>query len=575
MPRACALLLLACAALAQDDPGVLSGLQGEADLLDRWQGAGPDERRFLNRRLDELERARRFAEARPVLVVFRGKTYPLAELFETVLEPPLARPVEPQRAGDLGLTQRHRRALDALSALRAAYAAPRAVRAGTLNLLLGYAHRALTAELLPPEARLRFFTEALRNVRDLDGRVTPDRRTRWLVHSRLLPSLLGLARRLEDDRVVREAVSEAASLLYMPSILDERAQELLAPLTRGSQSRRILRRAYRQGDLDDLGVIALARSVSAQTRDDPAFAAGAPPLLLELLSDPDVPPRERGELLDAVWKRIATVEVLQATAVDLLAVGYGGIPRSLAEYRALRDARTGPVPAPAASDTIRFLSVVMVAGDSGGPPEIASVVRADVPFYAPVHRLGGGAARGFVGILVPARGGEHADFLGPPPGLSGARDNRLLRRTLRLERIAIRTFGARGEVHELSVALPEDASEPVPVDGAGLTHLLTLVESRLRRAADDEEFEDLVRLCVRIGTNEARRLASTHARTPGSVAALVPLAEGGDLAALARARARGPRAPGRRRARPGRRGAVRGRGGLPRRPGGGRSARDG
>ncbi|MHC4931253.1 MAG: hypothetical protein ACYTGV_03585 [Planctomycetota bacterium] len=531
MRRICGILLLACA-LAPADPGSECALLGEAEIFDRWPTADPEARRHMSRRLAEIDAARRFSDARPVLVAFGRSSYPLAEIFRRFLDPALELPLEPQNVHDLGLTQEHRVALGALEALRASYAPPQPVRAGTLNLLLDYAYRALTAHALPPTGRLRFFSEVLRNVRALDGRVRPDRRTRWLVHARLLPELLGLARRTGREPAVGEAVSEAASLLYLPSILDERAQALLAPLTRGGHSRRILRRAYRQGALDSLGLVAMARSVTAQTRDDPAFAAGAPPLILELLSDPDVPARERGELLDAVLLRIAPIEPLRETAVDLLAAGFGGPPSPLEAYEKRRAEASAPVPVPRWSgNPVRFLSVVMVDSGRGAAPEIARVVRADTAPYTPIHKRGAVTGRtAFLGVLVPAPGGEHADFLGPPPGLSGARDNRLLRRTLESERIAIKTFGARGEVLELSVALPEDASEPVPVQGAGLGHILELIEGRLRRTADETERVDLIQLLGRLGTNEARRLAAEHARTPPALAALLPLVDGGDVA---------------------------------------------
>ena len=84
-----------------------------------------------------------------------------------------------------------------------------------------------------------------------------------------------------------------------------------------------------------------------------------------------------------------------------------------------------------------------------------------------------------VGVLVPSRKGPGADFRGPPPGLTSGGDRRLLRRTLEFERLAIHTFGVKSGEIELCVALPEDASEPVPVKGASLTHVLGLVAGRL------------------------------------------------------------------------------------------------
>jgi len=508
--------------------GLVWARDTEADILDRWDTAGPEERRRMSYALDRIEATRRFTSARPVLVLLDGELFTLARLFHEVLEPPLQMPMAPQFAADLGLTKEHRRALAAFDALRKAYAPPRPVSAGTLNLLLGYAHRALTAEFLPAQARLRFFAEILRNVRALEGRVEPNRRTAWLIHNRLLPSVLGLARRFQHDEMVRESISQAASILYIPSLLDSRAQELLAPLTRGSHSRRILKRAYRQGVLDRMGLVALARSVVAQTRDDPAFAAGASPLILELLLDPRVPSRERGALLGATLDRLAPVALLRPAALDLLAAGYGGGPRPLAEFAGLP---RRPTPLPHGARVFRFLSVVLVHV-RGKPPAVVRVVRQDVAEYAPIHVPTRSGERNFVGVLVPAAGDEYADFLGPPPGgLSGARDRRLLRRTLRRERIAIHTFGTRDDVLELCVALPQDASEPVPAVGAELADVLGLVAARLDRTDDEEERADLVRLLARVGTDRARELALRHAASPGGLGALVPMAEAGDAAA--------------------------------------------
>ena len=498
----------------------------EVELLSRWEEAGPEERRRLGLELEKMRQARRFIEARPILIRLGEDTYTLAELFEKIVEPPLLTPLEPRNAQDLGLKQEHRTALKALEVLREAYEPPTPVHTGTLNLMLAYAHRALNAAELSPEGRLRFFSEALRNVRALDGRVRPDQRTRWLIGTRLVPALVGMARRMRHKQRVMEAVAEAASLFYLPSILDESAQRQLAPLTRGRESRRILLRAYRQGVLDELGMVALARSVVARTRGDAAYAAGAPPLILELLSDRLVPPRERGALIDGALKQLGAMEPFRPTLVDLCSVGFGRPPRKLEDYRAARAEEKGPLVAPQAKRVYRFLQVLLVQPKSDEPPAITRVVRADIPFYRPVYSRAA-AGRSFVGVLAPSPGGEHADFLGPPPGAAGARDLRLLRRTLQLERISVTTFGALGEFIELCVALPEDQSEPVPVEGARLEHLLDLLRARLTLSGDEAERADVVALLVRIGTAAARDAAVVHAKTPAAIAALLPLAEQG------------------------------------------------
>ena len=104
--------------------------------------------------------------------------------------------------------------------------------------------------------------------------------------------------------------------------------------------------------------------------------------------------------------------------------------------------------------------------------------------------------------------------------------------TLELERISVKTFGVLGEYIELCVALPEDRSEPVPVHGARLEHVLDLLRARLDRSGDEAELADLVRLLVRVGTPAARETAVARAQTPGAVAELLPLAEKGYEPAL-------------------------------------------
>lgn len=520
MPVRAAVLLLVLL------PATAAERESEAALLKRWAAAGPDERRRLSSVLDRIERARRFSEARPVLIDFDGRAYPLAELFTKILEPALHTAPQPQSEDDPGLLEIHGRALSALAALRGAYAPPRPVRTGTLNLLLGYAWRAVTAPELTPYVRLRFFTETVRNVRMLDGRVEPDARTTWVIHHRLLPALLALARRVNRDDTARATVAEAASLLYLPSILDARAQVKLAPLTTGAHSREVLVRFYREGMLDDLGRSALARSVALQAKSDRAFAAGAAPLMLELVSDARLQAQERGELLEVALEQMARVELLRGTGLDLLAAGFGGPPRALEEYRELLRKSPAGVPAPRAGRSVyRFLSIVLMQPRENAPPTVERVVRADLPHHKPLRVVAPGGGRRFVGVLVPDKEGRHADFLGPPPELAGSRDNRLLRRHLDLERIAIRTYGARGEVVELCATLPEDQSEPVPLRGANLTHVLALIDARLKRTPDAAERRELVRLLVRVDTDPARALAVRHAG--GAVAELLPLAERG------------------------------------------------
>jgi len=519
-----ALALLALVARA-DPPGAPE-TQAEAQLLGQWADADPDTRRGLLLRLEEVERARRYAAARPVLVDFKGRATPVAELFEEVLEPALKTPLAPEGGdGDPGLAEVHHDALAALEALREAYAPPRPVRAGTLNLFLGYGARALAAHALPANLRLRFFRDAMRNVRSLEGRVEPDALTAFLIHNRLLPPLLAMARTAKQP-ALRETVSEAASLLFLPKILDERAQAQLAPLAAGVHSRDLLERFYVAGSLDDLGKVSLARSVVAEARDDPAFAAGAAPLLLELLVDPSLPPRERGELCDVLLARLVGVEALRPAALDLLAVAFGGPPRSAEEWSAAREERKGPLTLPRGDATFRFLSIVLVKERDDQPPAVARVVRRDLRHFEPLYADDGKGGRRFVGALVPDARGEHADFLGPPPGLAAVRDIRLLRRPLDLERIAVLSFGARGEEVEVSATLPEDASEPVPAAGAGLEHVIALLDARLKITTDDDERRDLVRLLVTIDTDAARAAAAQRAKGP-SVAELVPLAERG------------------------------------------------
>ncbi|MHC4846845.1 MAG: hypothetical protein ACYTEG_00145 [Planctomycetota bacterium] len=512
----------------------------ESEILARWPDAGPGERVVLRRELRRLDRERRFVEARCVLVPFGKRAYSLAELFTEFLEPALVTETNPQRDDELGLVQAHREALAALESLRVVHKAPTPVGTATLNLLLGYARDTLDAWRIPPRVRLRIFMEVMRNVRDLEERVRPDARTGWIVHESIMPALLGMARRFRGDPRIRESVSEAASLLSLPSVLDEGSQAQLASLASGSHARTILLRAYRRGRLDDLGVGALARSVVAQAKDDDAFIAGAAPLLLELLADANVAAGVRGDIVDVVLRRMAPIAPLQPAARELLAAAYGGPSRSLVESIARRKARRGPVARPVGGEEFRFLQVVLMRPRPGRPPEPVRVVRTDVRPYQPIHAAG----RDFVGILVTSKDGQHADFLGPSPGLRGVPDNRLLRRTLVLERIAIHAYGARGEELELCVALPRDGSEPVPVVGARLDHVLDLIRGRLERTHDASENAALAELLVRIGTQAARAMAVRFARKADDASSLLEMLEQGDARAaktlLARIRALTP-----------------------------------
>jgi len=498
-------------------------------MLAQWPSAGPAERLRLRAELDRIERARGFVEARCVLIRFGDRNYSLSELFEKFLDRALETPPQSNSQGDIGLQSIHRDALAALEALRKVHAAPAPVSTPTLNVLLGYAQRILDAWRLSPRVRLRLLTQVLKNIRELEGRVQPDARTGWIVNDAVLPALLGLARRYEDDPPTREAISQAAALLTLPSVLDPRAIAQLASLTSGGDQRQVLTRAYRHGNLAEMGVSALARTVIAQGKDGAAFMAGAAPLLLELFGDARISPLLRGQLIDLVLRQYAQVEPLKPIAEDLLASAYGQPPRPLAEWRKLREAQSGAVERPRAGELFRFLQIVLLKSKPGEPPVMARVVRTDVPWNRPIRAMDGR----FVGMLVPAAGGQHADFLGPTPGVRAAADNRLVRRTLQLERIAIRAFGARGEELELCVALPRDGSEPVPIDGARLSHVLDLVRVRLERTQDIAENRALVDLLVRIGTPTSRGMALKYARHAEHASSLLELLEGGDASAAA------------------------------------------
>jgi len=511
----------------------LRGREAERVILRAWDSADAAERCAMLSRLRAIEHARRFVDARPVLVPFEGRTWTLDGLFGEVLEPALDTPTTvPADRGDVQpvLDELRVRALNALQALRDAYAPPAPVSTGTLNLLLGYAADALSAPALASGPRLRIFGASVDALRVLDGRVVPDLRSAWLVRTRLLPALTALARDAERDRALEQAVSEAAAQFFMPSILDPAAQARLAPLTRGVHSRRLLERAYRDGALDEMGVAALARSTALEASGDPTWLAGAAPLLLELLCDPMVTPHERAQLAEVVRTKMAASPPLRDTARELLAAALDVAPAPLEELSARCAAAGDRLPRPdATGQRVRFLRVVMVQEERELPPGIVGVVRLDATRSQPlrVTTASGGAGR-FVGVLVPSDQPGEIDFLGPPPTLGERIDNRLLRRPLRGERISVMEFGTRSEGMELCAALPEDASEPVPVEGAGLANVVDLIDRRLAIASDPGERADLIALLVRVGTLEARRTAIARARTPAGTAALLPLVERGD-----------------------------------------------
>jgi len=520
-------LLLAAVAVAAPDAAPRS----VAEKLRRWEEAGPEERRQSARVFDRFRRARRFSAARPVLIGFEGKTWSLAHLFLDVIEPALSIPAVARNANNPGLTEDHTRSLQALRALPAAFAPPQPVWPGTLNLLLEFGARSLDAPELDTAARLRFFRAAMRVVRQLDQRVAPDEWTRWIMHEQLLPRVLATAQRLPSKHPAWNALREAAGLLYMPSILDERAQARLAPLTTGEQSQTVLLRFYRRGALDKVGRTALARSVALQSRGDAAFLTSAPPLLLELLCDPAVAPNERGELVRVVRDDLDAVALYGTTARDLMAAALGGPPPARLDSEAIGDAIEKGAERPRAERRHRFLRVVLARDAASGAVLVASVVRVDTPMYEPLYWISDRRERRFVGVLLPSADGRHADFVGPPPGLRETRDRRLLRRRLDLERVSIRSFGPRGEETEISLTLPDDDREPVPARHADMSHVLALLASRAERTAQDEERVELVRLLARIGTDAAHRLAVRAATTRGALRELMVVAEAGHAGA--------------------------------------------
>ena len=243
--------------------------------------------------------------------------------------------------------------------------------------------------------------------------------------------------------------------------------------------------------------------------------------------------RQRGRLVDVVLELPRRMEPLRCTATELLSIAFGGPLRPFEEYAQLRRAQQGPLPAPRSDQALRFLRVVLASSPEGGPPVLAEVTRADLPLYTSLYVADGPRARRFVGVLLPAADGEALEFLGMPPS-AGRRDNRLVRRVLRGERISIQTYGAKRERMELCLALPEDASDPVPLSGGNLGHVLDLIDARLRLTSSVDERRDLVRLLVGIPTGRARAAAVRHAHRARVAAELAPLAEGGLDPALAR-----------------------------------------
>jgi len=507
--------------------GLPTGRAAEARYLARWPSAGPAERLLLREELDRIERERGFVEARGVLVEIDGRLHSLSEVFRGILERALETPTRSDTEHELGLRPIHESALTALKELRRVHALPAPVGTPTLNLLLGYAQRTLDAWRLSPRARLWILKEVLLSVRELEGRTSPNPRTRWILNNGILPALVGLARRFEHDPSTREAISQVAALLTMPSVLDAPAIAQLASLTRGGDARKVLMRAYRRGRIGDMGVAALVRSVVAQGRDDDEYISGAAPVLLEFLADARVSAALRGELVDLILRRYAPVEPLRPIAEDLLAAAYGQPPSSLGEWRQRRKADSGPIERPATGEVFRFLQVLLKA-KPGEPLSPVGVVRADVPLNRPIHD----ARNRFSGMLVPAPGGEHADFLGPRPGVPGVGHNQLVRRTLRGERISIQYFGA-GEEIELCVALPRDGTEPVPANGARMQHVLDLIRLRLERTTDVAESRVLLDLLVRIDTPASRGMAMTFAGGVEHAPSLLKLLEGGDVSAAA------------------------------------------
>jgi hypothetical protein len=507
------------------------GRLAEAEALHAWPRAGPEERERHARLLARVDRARRFVEALPVVVDLDGRPIALADLFTEVLEPALCAKDAAGADSAAGAGGEHERAIRGLDALAHAYAAPNPVRTGTLNLLLDYAHAVLASDAVPPRARSRLFLETARALRVLEGRAEADARTRWLLHERLVPALHAFARAAQGEPTLLDAVAEAASILASPSISDEAAQARLAPFATGVHSRALLLAAYRRRELDEAGLVALARSVDAQAREDQAFAAGCAPLLLELLCEEALPGAERRRLGDLVLDTLARLPAFRESAVDLLAACHGGPPQPLEHYEAVRGDAVPPPESSSGARIFRLLRVVLRRRSEEEPLEVSEVTRADLPMFLPLRARDPSGAERFLGALLASPEQDHPDFVGPPPGAPG-RDNRLVRRTLRLERVAVHWFGPREQEAELFAALPDDASEPVPREGASLPDVLALVQTRFERTDDPTERRDLARLLARAGAPAAEALAVAHARWPEVLEELLPLAEAGREASL-------------------------------------------
>ncbi len=501
-------------------------------MLRAWDTAGPHERRQLLAAMHEYRRARRFAQARSALITFDNKRWTLAEIFVQVIEPALAAPplVENERAD--GITHAHLRALDAIRSCANALAPPAPVRAGTLNLFLELGITALDAHEASLLVRVRFFREAMTVVRDLDGRAAPDAWTRWLVAEHVLPRLQATARGLPKGHAAMPAVREAAGLLFMPSLLDERSQARLAPLTRADGSLTALLRFYRRGALNAVGRTALARTAALESRSEPSFLSSSAPLFLELLSDPHVDARERGDLVSVVRDHLAKLPFFDKTCRDLVSAALGGPPPRTLDAEAIANAAEVGVARPPLGRKFRFLRILL-RGTEGKTLSVVGVIRRDASHHEPLYQQVNRRERRFVGVLLPGADGSHADFIGPPP--QSERDRRLLRRRLDLERVSIRTFGGTGEWTEVCLTLPDDDSEPVPAPHAEISDVLRVIKARARRTADDGERVELVRLLARIGTDEAIALAAAAATTAASLAAMLPIVERGNEAAGAAA----------------------------------------
>ncbi|MGH7163438.1 MAG: hypothetical protein ACREID_08130, partial [Planctomycetota bacterium] len=220
MRRTAALFLLAAGAAARAGGG-----ESEAEILAAWPSAGPHERRRLAARLEELDRARRFVEARPVMVESGGRARTLAETYAQLLRPVLEREPKPMDESDGAVIvfwpggepsgpSPVSDAVEALDALAAAYEPPAPAGRGALNLFLAYAADVLEADGLSADERADLLVGTLRVVRGLEERTAADARTRWLVGERIVPAFVAFARRARVEEGLPAKISEAAALLY-------------------------------------------------------------------------------------------------------------------------------------------------------------------------------------------------------------------------------------------------------------------------------------------------------------------------------------------------------------------------